>query len=158
MCFVDFNIFKMLVGFVILGVGVLVFVNKCFGFEDCFFGLMLCVFVFMLLGIFIIGMYDGFFGFGIGIFVMFFFVLVGFNFVCLSGNVCIINFVINFGVFIVFFIGGNMVWWIGLLMGVVNVFGVILGVWMVMLCGLVFVKWMYGFIVVLVVVWLFLIC
>lgn len=95
-------------------------------------------------------MYDGFLGPGTGTFLMFLFALVGFNLVRASGNARTINFATNLGAFLFFLFQGQMVWWIGLPMGVANALGATLGARMAMLRGSGFVKVMYGVIVVLV--------
>ncbi|GAA5512065.1 putative membrane transporter protein YfcA [Deinococcus carri] len=148
--FVNPDAFRTLVGVVILGVGVLVLVNKRFGLEDRYPGLTPRTLALTLPGALIIGMYDGFLGPGTGTFLMFLFALVGFNLVRSSGNARTINFATNLGAFLFFLIGGQMVWWIGLPMGVANALGATLGARMAMLRGSGFVKVMYGVIVVLV--------
>lgn len=153
--FVDPNAFKTLMGFVILGVGALVIMNKRFGLEDHYPGLTARTLALTLPGAFITGVYDGFLGPGTGTFAMFLFALVGFNLVRSSGNARTINFATNLGAFITFLIGGHMVFWIGLPMGVANALGAALGARMAMLRGSAFVKWMYGLIVVLVALKLF---
>lgn len=155
--FVDPDAFKTLVGFVILGVGALVLANKNFGLEDRYPGLNSRVLALTLPGAFVIGMYDGFLGPGTGTFLMFLFALAGFNLVRSSGNARTINFATNLGAFLAFLVGGHMVWWIGLPMGVANALGATLGARMAMLSGSAFVKWMYGLIVLLVAARLFLV-
>lgn len=148
--FIDPALFRSIVGFVILGVGVLVIANKTFGLEDHYPGLTQKTLAVTLPGTFLIGLYDGLIGPGTGTFFMFMFALVGFNLVNASGNARTINFATNIGAFLFFLIGGQMVWWIGLPMGVANALGATLGAKMAMLKGSSFVKWMYGLIVLLV--------
>lgn len=155
--FIDPDAFRTLVGIVILGVGALVLVNKRFGMEDRFPGLTTRVLALTLPGAFVIGLYDGFLGPGTGTFLMFLFALVGFNLVRSSGNARTINFATNLGAFLFFLIGGQMVWWIGLPMGVANALGAALGARMAMLRGSGFVKGMYALIVLLVAARLFLV-
>lgn len=155
--FVDPDAFKTLVGFVILGVGALVLANKKFGLEDRYPGLTSRVLALTLPGAFVVGMYDGFLGPGTGTFLMFLFTLAGFNLVRSSGNARAINFATNAGAFLTFLIGGQMVWWIGLPMGLANALGAMVGARMAMLRGSAFVKWMYGLIVLLVAARLFLV-
>ncbi|PNY82514.1 TSUP family transporter [Deinococcus koreensis] len=148
--FIDPAAFRTLVGVVILGVGALVLVNKRFGLDDRYPGLTGRVLALTLPGALFIGMYDGFLGPGTGTFLMFLFALAGFNLVRASGNARTINFATNLGAFVFFLIGGQMVWWIGLPMGLANALGATLGARMAMLRGSAFVKWMYGGIVLLV--------
>ncbi|MFC6748005.1 TSUP family transporter [Deinococcus aquaticus] len=155
--FVDPDAFRTLVGVVILGVGALVLANKSFGLEDRYPGLTTRTLALTLPGALIIGAYDGFLGPGTGTFLMFLFALAGFNLVRASGNARTINFATNLGAFVFFLIGGQMVWWIGLPMGLANALGAALGARMAMLRGSAFVKWMYGVIVLLVAARLFLV-
>lgn len=148
--FVNPDIFRTLVAVVILGVGVLVLVNKRFGLEDHYPGLTARTLALTLPGTLLIGIYDGFIGPGTGTFAMFLFALVGFNLVRSSGNARTINFATNAGAFLFFLIGGQMVWWLGLPMGAANALGAIVGAKMAMLRGSAFVKWMYALIVLLV--------
>ncbi|AFD25469.1 TSUP family transporter [Deinococcus gobiensis] len=153
--FVSPAAFQTLVGVVILGVGVLVLANKRFGLEDRYPGLTARTLALTLPGALIIGMYDGFLGPGTGTFLMFLFALAGFNLVRSSGNARTINFATNLGAFLFFLTSGQMVWWIGLPMGVANALGAMLGARMAMLRGSAFVKWMYGGIILLVAARLF---
>lgn len=148
--FVNPDAFRTLVGVVILGVGALVLVNKRFGLEDRYPGLGTRTLALTLPGALIIGMYDGFLGPGTGTFLMLLFTLAGFNLVRASGNARTINFATNLGAFLFFLLGGQMVWWIGLPMGLANAAGATVGARMAMLRGSGFVKVMYGVIVVLV--------
>ncbi|SEJ06040.1 hypothetical protein SAMN04488058_103229 [Deinococcus reticulitermitis] len=148
--FIDPDAFRTLVAGVILGVGALVLVNKRFGLDDRYPGLTARVLALTLPGALLIGMYDGFLGPGTGTFLMFLFALAGFNLVRSSGNARTINFATNLGAFVFFLLQGQMVWWIGLPMGLANALGATLGARMAMLRGSAFVKWMYGGIVLLV--------
>lgn len=154
--FVDPKTFQTLIGFVILGVGALVLLNKNFGLEDRYPGLTARTLALTLPGAFVIGAYDGFLGPGTGTFAMFLFALAGFNLVRAGGNARTLNFATNLGAFLFFLIGGKMVWWIGLPMGVANALGATLGARMAMLRGSGFVKVIYAIIVVLVAARLFL--
>jgi uncharacterized protein len=149
--FVDPNVFRTLVAVVILGVGVLVIANKRFGLEDRYPGLTRRVLAATVPGAFVIGLYDGLLGPGTGTFLLFLFALQGFNLVRASGNSKAVNFATNVGAFVFFLLGGQMVYWIGLPMGVANAAGAYVGARMAMLRGSAFVKWMYGLIVLLVV-------
>jgi len=148
--FVDPNVFKNLVAVVILGVGVLVIVNKKFGLEDRYPGLSGKVLALTLPGTLIVGLYDGFIGPGTGTFLMFLFTLAGFNLVRSSGNAKAINFATNAGAFIFFLLGGKMIFWIGLPMGAANAMGAYVGARMAMLRGSAFIKVIYALIVLLV--------
>ncbi|MFC4639275.1 TSUP family transporter [Deinococcus hohokamensis] len=155
--FIDPDAFRTLVGVVILGVGALVLANKRFGLEDRYPGLTPRVLAVTLPGSLVIGAYDGFLGPGTGTFAMFMFALAGFNLVRSSGNARTINFATNLGAFLFFLIGGQMVWWIGLPMGVANALGATVGARLAMLRGSGFVKVIYALIVLLVAARLFLV-
>ena len=90
------------------------------------------------------------YGPGTGTFLMLLFALAGFNLVRASGNARTINFATNFGAFLFFLIGGQMVWWIGLPMGAANAAGAFVGARTAMRHGSGFVKVIYAVIVVLV--------
>lgn len=142
--------FRVLVAGVILLVGALVLANKRFGLTDTYPGLTARVLAITLPGALAIGLYDGFLGPGTGTFLMLLFALVGFNLVRSSGNARAINFATNLGAFFTFLVGGHMVWWIGLPMGLANALGAYAGARAAMLRGSAFVKWVYGVIVLLV--------
>ncbi|MEF2279137.1 TSUP family transporter [Deinococcus sp. YIM 134068] len=148
--FVDPAAFRTLVAVVILGVGALVLANKRFGLEDRYPGLTARTLALTLPGAFVVGVYDGFLGPGTGTFLMLLFALAGFNLVRASGNARTINFATNMGAFLFFLLGGQMVWWIGLPLGVANAAGAFVGARMAMLRGSGFVKVIYAVIVVVV--------
>lgn len=148
--FVDPAVFRTLVAVVILGVGALVIVNRSFGLTDRYPGLTPGVLAAALPGALVIGVYDGLLGPGTGTFLLFLFALQGFNLVRASGNAKAVNFATNLGAFVFFLLGGQMVFWIGLPMGLANAAGAHVGARMAMLRGSAFVKWMYGVIVLLV--------
>jgi uncharacterized protein len=149
--FIDPALFRGLIAAVILGVGVLVLVNKRFGLSDTYPGLTPRVYALTLPMALVIGVYDGFIGPGTGTFLMLGFALAGFSLVRASGNARAINLATNAGAFVYFLAGGQMVWAIGLPMGVANALGAALGARMAMLRGSSFVKVIYAVIVVLVV-------
>ena len=149
--FVDPNLFRALMAGVILGVGMLVLANKRFGLEDRYPGLTARVYALCLPLTLLIGLYDGFLGPGTGTFLMLMFTVAGFNLVRASGNARAVNFATNLGAFVFFLLGGQMVYWIGLPMGLANALGAALGARMAMLRGSGFVKWMYGVVVLVVV-------
>lgn len=149
--FLDPDSFKILVAAIVLGIGILVLINKKFGLEDRYPGLTSQTLAIALPGTLVIGLYDGFLGPGTGTFLMFMFSLLGFHLVTASGNARTINFATNVGALFFFILGGHIVWWIGLSMGLATALGAAVGARMAMLRGSGFVKLMYGLIVVLVV-------
>lgn len=148
--FVDPDNFRTLVGVVILVVGALVIANKRFGLESTYPGLTTRTLAIALPGVLFIGLYDGFLGPGTGTFLMLLFALTGMNLVSSSGNARAINFATNLGALGLFLLAGNIVWWLGLSMGVANALGARTGARMAMLKGSGFVKVIYAVIVVIV--------
>ncbi|GGJ40259.1 sulfite exporter TauE/SafE family protein [Deinococcus roseus] len=144
--------FRLIIAGLIVVVGILVVANKKMGLENNYEGLNRRTLLVGGLGALLIGMYDGFFGPGTGTFLMFLFVrFLKFDFVVGSGNARFINFITNLGAFITFLISGQMVWAIGLAMGVANALGSTLGARLAILKGSTFVKVIYLLIVLLVV-------
>jgi uncharacterized membrane protein YfcA len=76
---------------------------------------------------FAIGFYDGFFGPGTGSFLIFAFVLIGFDYVQASGNAKALNFASNIGALITFALLHAINWEYGIIMGVGMVAGAIAG-------------------------------
>ncbi|GEM45419.1 TSUP family transporter [Deinococcus cellulosilyticus] len=144
--------FRMIIAGLIIVVGILVVSNKRMGMDNHYEGLNRRTMLIGGAGALLIGMYDGFFGPGTGTFLMFLFVrYLKFDFVVGSGNARFINFITNLGAFITFLISGQMVWAIGLAMGVANALGATLGARLAILKGSTFVKVVYLLIVLLVV-------
>jgi len=106
----------------------------------------------LLLGI-IIGFYDGFFGPGTGSFlVLGFVVLLGFEFVTASAYAKVINCMTNVGALSVFISNGNYVFNLAILMAVSNVTGSIIGARMSLKRGNEFVRVMFLFIVMIMII------
>lgn len=144
--------FRMIIAGLIILVGIMVVSNKRMGMDNHYEGLTRRTLLIGGGGALLIGMYDGFFGPGTGTFLMFLFVrFLKFDFVVGSGNARFINFITNLGAFITFLISGQMVWAIGLAMGVANALGATLGARLAILKGSTFVKVVYLLIVLLVV-------
>lgn len=146
------SLFRYVVAGLIILVGILVVSNKKMGLENHYQGLTHRTLIIGGFGALVIGVYDGFFGPGTGTFLMFLFVrFLGFDFVTGSGNSKLINFSTNLGAFILFLFSGQMLFIIGLPMGIANALGAALGARLAILKGSAFVKIIYVFIVVLVV-------
>lgn len=146
------SLFRYVVAGLIILVGILVVSNKKMGLENHYQGLTRRTLIIGGFGALVIGVYDGFFGPGTGTFLMFLFVrFLGFDFVTGSGNSKLINFSTNLGAFILFLFSGQMLFIIGLPMGIANALGAALGARLAILKGSAFVKIIYVFIVVLVV-------
>lgn len=76
----------------------------------------------------VIGFYDGIFGPGTGSFLMLILVAVlGYAFITASAIAKIVNVATNIGALIIFGINGAVIWQIGIVMGVANITGAIIG-------------------------------
>ena len=78
-------------------------------------------------GIVLLGFYDGFFGPGTGSFIMFIFLMAGFDFLQAAGNAKLLNFISNIAALIMFLILGEVVFICGLIMGVSMIAGAYCG-------------------------------
>lgn len=86
---------------------------------------------------------------------MLLFALLGMNLLQSSGNARAVNFATNIGALVFFLLGGHIIWWLGLSMGLANALGARTGARLAMLKGSRFVKIIYAVIVVLVALTLF---
>jgi uncharacterized membrane protein YfcA len=76
----------------------------------------------------IIGFYDGIFGPGTGSFLMLILVVsLGYAFITASAIAKVVNVATNVGAIMVFGINGAMIWQIGIIMGVANISGAVVG-------------------------------
>lgn len=82
--------------------------------------------LFMLL-LFIIGFYDGFLGPGTGSFLIFSFLLIGFDFLKAAGNAKFLNLASNFAGLLMFTYLGQIHYVYGLLMGIAQIAGALVG-------------------------------
>lgn len=74
------------------------------------------------------GFYDGLFGPGVGSLLIFVYVrLFGFDFLHASASAKLVNVACNIGALVGFTLGGHLLWQVGLLMGVFNVLGSLVG-------------------------------
>lgn len=78
-------------------------------------------------GAVVLGFYDGFFGPGTGSFLIFTFLLLGFEFPTAAGNAKVLNLGSNLGALGVFAVLGRVRWDVGLFMGVFMVLGATVG-------------------------------
>ncbi|KGR91760.1 membrane protein [Ureibacillus massiliensis 4400831 = CIP 108448 = CCUG 49529] len=77
--------------------------------------------------VFAIGFYDGFLGPGTGSFLIFAFLMIGFDFLRAAGNAKFLNFGSNIGALIMFMFLGQINYAYGLIMGVAQIIGAICG-------------------------------
>ncbi|SOC18103.1 hypothetical protein SAMN05880501_11040 [Ureibacillus xyleni] len=75
----------------------------------------------------IIGFYDGFLGPGTGSFLIFAFLLIGFDFLKAAGNAKFLNFASNIGALVMFLMLGQINFVYGFIMGVAQIIGAIVG-------------------------------
>ena len=150
--FKNAELFRILVAVLVVGVGLLVLTNRKMGFENRYAGLSPRVWWIGGLGVLVIGVYDGFFGPGTGTFLMFLFVsFLRFDFIMGTGNAKVINFMTNLGAFLTLVFTGNMLFLLGIPMGIANALGAWVGARAAILKGSAFIKIIYAFIIVLVV-------
>ena len=150
--FKNAELFRILVAVLVVGVGLLVLTNRKMGFENRYAGLSPRVWWIGGLGVLVIGVYDGFFGPGTGTFLMFLFVsFLRFDFIMGTGNAKVMNFMTNLGAFLTLVFTGNMLFLLGIPMGIANALGAWVGARAAILKGSAFIKIIYAFIIVLVV-------
>ncbi len=77
--------------------------------------------------IFLIGFYDGFLGPGTGSFFIFAFLMIGFDFLKAAGNAKLLNFGSNIGALIMFLFLGQVNFAYGIIMGLAQIIGAIVG-------------------------------
>lgn len=77
--------------------------------------------------VFAIGFYDGFLGPGTGSFLIFAFLMIGFDFLRAAGNAKFLNFGSNIGALIMFIFLGQINYAYGLIMGIAQIIGAICG-------------------------------
>ncbi|WP_040952100.1 TSUP family transporter [Gorillibacterium massiliense] len=83
--------------------------------------------IYMLLAALFLGAYDGFFGPGTGSFLIFAFLMLGFDFVTAAGNAKVLNFGSNITSLIAFICFGSVNYSVGLLMGIAMIAGSLIG-------------------------------
>lgn len=83
--------------------------------------------IFFMIAIFTIGFYDGFLGPGTGSFLIFSFLLIGFDFIKAAGNAKFLNFGSNIAGLLMFMFLGQVNYTYGLIMGIAQIAGAIIG-------------------------------
>ena len=84
---------------------------------------------------FIFGFYDGFFGPGVGTFLIFAFLLIGCDFIEAAGNAQVLNWASNLAAAIAFIYFGAVDWSLALLMGAAQIVGSLIGTRLAILKG-----------------------
>ncbi|PNZ76946.1 membrane protein [Staphylococcus microti] len=90
--------------------------------------------------IILIGFYDGFLGGGTGSFLMFAFLIIGFDFLSAAGNAKVLNFASNFGALLLFIYLGHVDYVYGLAMAASMIGGSYFGAWFALKYGVSYVK------------------
>lgn len=83
--------------------------------------------IFFFAGLVFLGFYDGFFGPGTGSFVIFIFMIMGFDFLQAAGNAKLLNFISNLAALVMFLILGEVNFIYGFIMGIAMVAGAYIG-------------------------------
>lgn len=120
-------ILKPLLIVLLISVLILVNVKKDWGSENNFSEQKPNIILYAILFAFVIGAYDGFIGPGTGTFLIFAFVLMGFDFITAAGNAKILNFASNFASVVVFLIMGKIFFLYSLGMAVGQFIGAFFG-------------------------------
>lgn len=123
----DPNILKPLMLIMLAAVGVYTIVKKDWGSISTYRKLTTRKFIGFFLLVFAIGFYDGFLGPGTGSFLIFAFLMIGFDFLKAAGNAKFLNFASNIGALLMFVILGQINFSYGLIMGVGQIIGAIFG-------------------------------
>ncbi|KGR74621.1 TSUP family transporter [Ureibacillus sinduriensis] len=100
----------------------------------------------------LIGFYDGFFGPGTGSFIMFVFIIAGFDFLQAAGNAKLINFISNIAALIMFLILGEVVFLYGFIMGGAMIAGAFFGTKFALSKGTSFVRMLFIIITVILII------
>ena len=125
---IDSSILKPIVLVMILAVGLYSFFAKSIGLEDKFIGVTKKTLFIGSIFAFIMGFYDGFFGPGVGSFMVFGLIKIyGFDFVRATGNAKAMNFTSNIASLITFAIGGKIYYLMGIPMALFMILGAKVG-------------------------------
>lgn len=111
----------------LLGVTVYTIVKKDWGQISTYKGMTRKSIWLTAISAFAIGFYDGFFGPGTGSFLIFTFLMNGFDFVTAAGNAKVLNFTSNVGSLVTFMLLDSVNYFYGILMGGAMIVGAIVG-------------------------------
>ncbi|WP_018662675.1 TSUP family transporter [Heyndrickxia acidiproducens] len=123
----DPEVLKPLMLFMLAAVGVYTIIKKDWGKLFTYKKLSTRRFILFTFIIFLIGFYDGFLGPGTGSFLMFAFLMIGFDFLKAAGNAKFLNFGSNIAALIMFIFLGQVNYAYGLPMGIAQIAGSICG-------------------------------
>jgi len=125
--FVSAEILKPLILILLVIVAIYTLVKKDWGKDAKYKGLTRKKMILLIIIIFAIGFYDGFLGPGTGSFLLFSFLIIGFDFVQAAGNARILNFGSNIAALIIFLSMGTVNFAYGIPMGLAMVAGALVG-------------------------------
>ncbi|MFL0365576.1 sulfite exporter TauE/SafE family protein [Pseudobacillus sp. 179-B 2D1 NHS] len=114
--------------------------KKDWGMESTFTKLSFKMTLFIIFAAFIIGFYDGFLGAGTGSFLLFAFLILGFDFVEAAGNAKVLNFGSNLAALITFILFGSVHFAYGIPMGIAMIIGALAGSRVAIRSGAAYVK------------------
>ncbi|MGB8954153.1 MAG: TSUP family transporter [Tumebacillaceae bacterium] len=118
---------KPLVVVLLIAVTIYTFFRKNWGEVSTFQGMTKKVAMLAALAACLIGFYDGFFGPGTGSFLLFAFLMLGFDFVGAAGNAKVLNFGSNIAALVTFMAMGSVNYTYGLVLGVSMMIGAVVG-------------------------------
>ncbi|TVX92404.1 sulfite exporter TauE/SafE family protein [Paenibacillus agilis] len=118
---------KPLVVIMLIAVTIYTLMKKNWGAASTYKGLTTKKVILLIVAATGIGFYDGFFGPGTGSFLIFVFLLLGFDFVRASGNAKVLNFGSNLASFIAFAMLGSISYGYGIPMGLSMIVGALVG-------------------------------
>ncbi|UTR13545.1 TSUP family transporter [Salipaludibacillus sp. LMS25] len=115
-------------------------IKKDWGMKSTFKKLSMKMTIFIVLATLILGFYDGFLGAGTGSFLIFSFLLLGFDFVESAGNAKVLNFGSNLAALITFILFNSVNFYYGIPMGIAMVLGAFVGSRVAIKSGAAYVK------------------
>lgn len=127
----------------LIGVAIYTFFKKDWGEEKKIEELSRKNLIISIVVAFSFGFYDGFFGPGTGSFLIFAFLMLGFDFVTAAGNAKALNFASNLGAILTFWLAGVVDIRYGLIMGISMILGALTGSRLAISKGTVFVRPMF---------------
>ncbi|WP_343216131.1 sulfite exporter TauE/SafE family protein [Clostridium mobile] len=137
----DSNVLKPIVLTLLLGVGIYSFFSKTVGMEDNFKGATKKTLIIGSIFAFAMGFYDGFFGPGVGSFLIFGLIKIyGFDFVRASGNAKAMNLMSNFTSLVLFAVKGKIFYLMGIPMAIFMTIGARVGTKLALKEGAKFIK------------------
>jgi len=147
--FVSSEILKPLILVLLIIVAIYTILKKDWGKEAVYKGLNWKKATIFIFAIFAIGFYDGFLGPGTGSFLLFAFLMIGFDFVQAAGNAKILNFGSNIAALIIFLAMGSVNFSYGIPMGLAMIAGALIGTKFAIKKGASYVRLLFIFVTIL---------